>query len=283
MIASTLKNASLPCEDEYIAIGDVHGCVDELQELLRQNGFIIENDGLISTSSIKNRAIILLGDFVDKGSHKKIGETIEFIHKNYLHLNQERPCFYLIMGNHEIMVERFILEDKNLEITPKRLIEKEKYYNTVDLLDNNDELKEKFLEIYSWCYPWLKYSYSKDFSVTFTHAPCEEQYLAKENMNSYKKMMKSASRSRNIGVKLDKLLDYTKREAKDNSHYHIFGHLSQPNIRQYKNRICIDTSAIYGDTLSCAIIKKDKLSFDSVAFLGEQKPASQIYNLLFDF
>ena len=283
MIASTSKNASLPCEDEYLVVGDVHGCVDELQQLLRQNGFIIDSNGLIDTSSVKNRAIILLGDFVDKGSHKKIGETIEFIHKNYLHLNQKRTSFYLIMGNHEIMVERFISKDKSLELTPKTLIKKEKYYNSVDLLEHDPILKEKFLEIYSWCYPWLKYSYSKDFSVTFTHAPCEEKYLAKEDMDSYKKMIKSASRSKNVGIKLDKLLAYTKIEAKDNEHYHIFGHLSQPNIRQYKNRICIDTSAIYGDALSCAIIKKDKLSFDSVSFLGEQKLASQIYNLLFDF
>ncbi len=283
MIASTLKNASLPCEDEYLVVGDVHGCVDELQQLLRQNGFVIDSDGLISTSSIQNRAIILLGDFVDKGSHKKIGETIEFVYKNYLHLNQERQCLYLIMGNHEVMVERFISKGKELELTPERLLKKEKYYNTVALLEEDRELKEKFLEIYSWCYPWLKYSYSEDFSVTLTHAPCEEKYLAKEDTNSYRHMIKSASRSKNVGVKLDKLLFYTHTEAKDNRHYHIFGHLSQPNIRQYKNKICIDTSAIYGDALSCAIIKGDTLSFDSVAFLGEQKPALQTYNLLFDF
>lgn len=286
MIASTLKNTSLPSEDEYIVVGDVHGCVDELKQLLRQNGFIIDKNELIQTSSIKQRSIILLGDFVDKGSHLKIAETIEFIHKNYLHLNKNRQqtqSFYLIMGNHEIMVERFISKDKGLELTPQHLINKEKYYNTVDLLEQNIELKEKFLEIYDWCYPWLKYNYGKNFSVTFSHAPCEEQYLGKEDSTSHHKMIKSASRSKNRGVKLDELLSYTHTEARNNSHYHIFGHLSQPNIRQYKNRICIDTSAIYGDALTCAIIKEDKLSFDSVGFLGEQKSASQIYNLLFDF
>lgn len=283
MIASTLKNASLPCEDEYCVVGDIHGCVDELQQLLRQNGFVIEDNGRISTSTMQNRAIVLLGDFVDKGTHEKIAETIAFIHKNYLHLNQERQCFYLIMGNHEIMVNRFILKDKSLELTPKRLMEKEKYYNTVALLEANNGLKEKFLEIYSWCYPWLKYSYSKDFSVTLTHAPCEKRYLAKEDIFSYKQMIKSTSRSKNRGISLDKLLSYTHREAEENQHYHIFGHLSQPNIRHYKNRICIDTSAIYGNMLSCAIIKKDNLSFDSIDFLGEQKPATQTYNLLFDF
>lgn len=283
MIASTSKNASLPLGDEYIVVGDVHGCVDELKQLLRQNGFIINLDGLIDISTTQSKSIILLGDFVDKGSHLKIAETIEFIYKNYLHLNKERQSLYLVMGNHEMMVERFISNDKSLELTQKRLIEKEKYYNTVDLLERDIELRDKFLEIYSWCYPWLKYNYSEDFSVTLTHAPCQEQYLAKEDMNSYKKMIKSASRSQNIGLKLDKLLSYTHIEAKENQHYHIFGHLSQPNIRQYKNRICIDTSAIYGNALSCAVIKGDNLSFDSVKFLGEQKPATQIYNLLFDF
>jgi len=283
MIASTIKNASLPCEDEYIVVGDVHGCVDELKQLLRQNGFVIDKNGLIQLSSIESKSIILLGDFVDKGSSQKIVETIEFIYQNYIHLNKIKKSLYLIMGNHEMMVYRFITKDSNLELTPKRLIQKEKYYNTVDILDNNIKLKEKFLEIYSWSYPWLQYRYNKDFSVTLTHAPCEKKYLAKEDINSYKKMIKSASRSKNVGIKLDILLAYTHTEAEDNRNYHIFGHLSQPNIRKYKNRICIDTSAIYGDSLSCAIIKGNSLSFDSVKFLGKQEVASQIYNLLFDF
>jgi hypothetical protein len=282
MIASTIKNASLPSEDEYLVVGDVHGCVDELKQLLHQNGFIIDKNELIHPSSTA-KSIILLGDFVDKGSHNKIAETIEFIYKNYIHLNQKRQHFYLIMGNHEIMVERFISNENSIELTPKRLIEKEKYYNTVELLENNVPLKEKFLEIYSWCYPWLKYVYNQEFSVTFTHAPCEAKYLAKEDIISYNKMIKSASRSQNIGIKLDKLLAYTHQEAEDNTHYHIFGHLSQPNIRHYKNRVCIDTSAIYGDALSGAIIKKDKLTFDKVNFLGEQSQATQTYNLLFNF
>ncbi len=282
MIASTIKNASLPREDEYLVVGDVHGCVDELKQLLRQNGFSIDKNELIHPSS-SAKSIILLGDFVDKGSRKKIGETIEFIHKNYIHLNQKRQRFYLIMGNHEIMVERFISNDSTLEMTPENLIKKEKYYNTVELLEHDIALKEKFLEIYSWCYPWLKYTYSSKFSATFTHAPCEKKYLAKEDMTSYNKMIKSASRSKNIGIKLDSLLDYTHKEAEDNTHYHIFGHLSQPNIRQYKNRVCIDTSVIYGDALSGAIIKRDKLTFDKVNFLGEQNQATQTYNLLFDF
>jgi len=139
------------------------------------------------------------------------------------------------------------------------------------------------LELYNSTTVWLKYNYSKDFSVIFTHAPCEERYLAKNDEKSLRNMIKSKSRSKNSGVKLDTLLPYLIEEAKDNEHYHIFGHLSQPNIRKYKNKICIDTSAIYGNSLSCAIIKKSKISYDSVKFQEKQQPSTQIYNTLFDF
>jgi len=82
---------------------------------------------------------------------------------------------------------------------------------------------------------------------------------------------------------LDDLIPYTHQEAKDNQHYHIFGHLSQPNIRKYKNKICIDTSAIYGNSLSCAIIKKNHLRFDAVPFEQKQQAGIQNDSKLFNF
>ncbi|SFV56956.1 Diadenosine tetraphosphatase [hydrothermal vent metagenome] len=272
----------LPTTNEYIVIGDIHSCIDELKQLLIQNGFTIDNRGLIDLSLAK-KSIVLLGDFIDKGSHQKIKETIEFIYTNYYHLNRNTQQLYLILGNHEKKVYQYLTNDSTLEITPKTIEEKHKYYNTVELLERDSSLKDKFLKLYHECSVWLKYPYSDEFSVTLTHAPCEEKYLTKNDTLSHKKMVKSISRSRNFGVRLDDLMPFVHQEAKDNRHYHIFGHLSQPNIRRYKNRICIDTSAIYGGSLSCAIIKKDKLSFDSVLFQNRQKPASQTYNILFDF
>jgi hypothetical protein len=96
-------------------------------------------------------------------------------------------------------------------------------------------------------------------------------------------MIKCISRSKSPNMPLDELIPYTNTEAKDNKHYHIFGHLSQPNIRQYKNKVCIDTSAIYGATLSCAIIKDNELTFDSIPFENRQQKGTQTYNLLFNF
>jgi predicted phosphodiesterase len=273
---------NLPSRYDYIIIGDVHGCIDELKQLLIQNGFIINKEGFILSSS-STKSIVLLGDFIDKSSHQKIAETIDFIYKNYYHLNQNRQRLYLILGNHEDKVYRYITNDPTLEITPKTIKEKYKYYNTVELLEKDSKLKAKFLKLYRESFFWLKYSYSNEFSVTMTHSPCQKEYLTKDDTKSQKMMVKSVSRSKNFGVRVDILMPFIYQEAEDNRHYYIFGHLSQPNIRKYKNRICIDTSAIYGGSLTCAIIKKDKLLFDSVLFQNEQKPVSQVYNILFDF
>ncbi len=274
----------LPSNYEYIVIGDVHGCIDELKTLLKRHAFSTDANNLLQiTPQNRDKSIILLGDFVDKASNKKLTETIEFIYNNYKHLNQERKRFYLVRGNHENMVYRYITNDASIIVNPKTIANKEKYYNSVALLEKEHKLKKLFLELYKECAVCYKYVYKEHFSVTLTHAPCEEKYLAKEDNTSQKKMVKCISRSKNPSMPLDELLPYTHKEAKDNHHYHIFGHLSQPNIRQYKNRICIDTSAIYGDYLSCAIIKEDIISFDSTPFEFKQKKGEQTYNLLFDF
>ena len=269
---------------EYIVIGDVHGCIDELKTLLAKHHFHGNEENLLEhNQNNQNRAIILLGDFIDKGNEEKLKETIEFLYKNYHYLNQKRKQLYLILGNHEEMVYRYITKDPTLEITPKSIRNKEKYYNTVALLEKDEPLKQLFIELYHVCKPWFYYNYSDDFSVTLTHAPCPEKYLRKEDKESRRKMIKCISRSKNPKMALDELIPYTHTEAKDNQHYHIFGHLSQPNIRQYKNKICIDTSAIYGGRLSCAIIKENHLRFDSVPFEQKQQSGRQNDSKLFNF
>ena len=274
----------LPSKNEYIIIGDVHGCIDELKSLLQKQGFSLNDQNLLQTTpENEHKSIILLGDFIDKGSSEKIQETIEFIHKNYQHLNSIRKRFYLIEGNHEDMVYRYITNDPTLVITPKTIANKEKYYNTVALLEKTPHLKKLFLELYDVSDVWYKYVHDENFSVTFTHAPSEEKYLTKNTVEARKKMIKCVSRSKNPLMPLDDLIPYIHQEAKDNEHYHVFGHLSQENIRQYKNKICIDTSAIYGADLSCVIVKGKQLSFDSVPFENKQEKGSQSYNKLFDF
>lgn len=65
---------------DYLVVGDIHGCLDELKELLEVSNFDTEEDVLIS-----------VGDIIDRGP--KIRETVEFL--------RSMPRFYCVMGNHE--------------------------------------------------------------------------------------------------------------------------------------------------------------------------------------
>lgn len=63
-----------------IIVGDIHGCYDELKQLLEEWEFNRDEDVLIS-----------VGDLVDRGP--KIKETLEFV--------MSLPRFHAVMGNHD--------------------------------------------------------------------------------------------------------------------------------------------------------------------------------------
>ncbi len=268
------KTSFLSTTYQYLVVGDVHGCIDELKTLLIKKGFEIDHQGYLSKK--ESCKIILLGDFIDKGSDEKIKDTIEFIYQN-------RDKIILIKGNHEDKVYRYLQGVDESLFTPKALKDKKKYYNSALLFERDNELKAKFLELYNESFIWLEYAHDENFSMIFTHAPCKLKYLKKMDFKSQHNMVKSKSRSKHKGVKLDDLISYIHQEAKDNQYYHIFGHLSQENIREYKNKICIDTSAIYGNVLSAIYLKKDEFKFYSVPFQSKQEKSKQEYNVLFDF
>ncbi len=75
----------------HLIVGDVHGCLDELRQLLQQLDYQPERDVLIS-----------VGDIVDRGP--KIRETIEFCFG--------LPCFHMVLGNHEDKLMRYLKGNK---------------------------------------------------------------------------------------------------------------------------------------------------------------------------
>lgn len=70
-------------KNKIVAIGDVHGCLDELNDLLEKIP--------------KDRLLVFLGDYVDRGP-KSAGVLDRIIE-----LSEERECVFL-MGNHEAMM-----------------------------------------------------------------------------------------------------------------------------------------------------------------------------------
>jgi len=69
-----------------IAIADIHGCLDELDELME----LLTHDGLLSDDT----TLVFLGDYLDRGPSS--AETIEYL----IRLRDERNCIFL-RGNHD--------------------------------------------------------------------------------------------------------------------------------------------------------------------------------------
>jgi len=232
---------------DWIVIGDVHGCINELKNLLIKYGFEIDANELKDTDKTTNKGLIFAGDLLDKSSDKELEETIRFIHKN-MGIFGDR--FQLIMGNHEEMIWKWITKHNSLEITEKRLEQKALYYNTTFLLEKNDELKAMFFDIFSAMKGWVKTIGTHKKSFIVTHAPCENKYLEKMDNKSLIKQYICLSRSKNKDKSNDEITPYLMEEAVNNYPIHIFGHLGQTNVRTFKNKVCIDTGCIYGSVLT---------------------------------
>ncbi len=96
-------------------IGDVHGCADELEDLLQTLGYkIIENrpGALLSSGPIyvhpEDRQAVFLGDFVDRGPG--ILKTLRILHNMV-----EHGSALCVIGNHDDKLLRK-LKGRNVEI-----------------------------------------------------------------------------------------------------------------------------------------------------------------------
>ncbi len=83
------------------AIGDVHGCLDELNTLLN----LIDDD--LAARSIKNHRIILLGDYVDRGPN--CSGVIERL----MELTSTNTNMTCLFGNHD---EKLLLATKKMNL-----------------------------------------------------------------------------------------------------------------------------------------------------------------------
>ena len=84
------------CE-KLFAIGDIHGCFDPFRE-------IVENKIRIR----KNDRIVLLGDYIDRGSQSK--EVVDYI----INLQEKGFDIVPLMGNHESMLLESVQSEQSL-------------------------------------------------------------------------------------------------------------------------------------------------------------------------
>lgn len=92
----------------FYAIGDVHGCLDQMLAALGR----VDDD--IEANEIDDPTLVFLGDYVDRG--KASAEVLEYL----MNLSLSDPeAVVCLMGNHERMMLGFL--DKPLKAGPRWL------------------------------------------------------------------------------------------------------------------------------------------------------------------
>ena len=249
---------------EYTVIGDVHGCIDELKELIQKNGFEITRSGLIKT--VEGRQIILAGDCVDKGP--KIAETIKFVYNN---LTKGR--LKMIIGNHENFVYKFLKGKIKLggDITQEFI---DTYFDTIPLLKDDDKLRGEFFSLVDMSKEFYMH---RDFIVT--HAPCKNKYLGKmgakslrnQRMISYPKFRDYKDRVEYIGA-VEEYFSFLKDESEVSFPHHIFGHVNCQEMRVV-NKINIDHGCVAGGKLTSIVIKPNREP--SFQYVNSKQPVKE--------
>lgn len=96
----------LPHKQTIYAIGDIHGCDANLDQMLAD---ILDLEQHTSWEDVNDVAVVFLGDYVDRGPN-----SYEVVHR-VLYLQAMYPqTFFLLRGNHEEMMIDGIL-DRNSE------------------------------------------------------------------------------------------------------------------------------------------------------------------------
>ncbi|WP_058302933.1 metallophosphoesterase [Gorillibacterium timonense] len=228
----------LPQDRQYIIIGDVHECVEDLQGLLLDHGYKLEAGMLVVPDKLKNTKLILVGDWVDKGKQTK--EIIRFLYEN-------REHFYLVLGNHENFVHKYL----NGEINSMDQEMLHTYFDSTQVLANDSKLLEQFRLLVSISQPFYRYVGAKGSSFYVTHAPCRKKYIGKLDANSIRNQ-------RNFRIDreapLEGQLAYLREEAVKNHPYHVFGHVAAKQSFRIGNKIHLDTGCVHGNQLTSVSI-----------------------------
>lgn len=261
---------------DYVVIGDVHGCYDELKELLCQIGYQFDADDhatFVPTSiNDKKIKIIFVGDIVDKG--EQIAECINFVHKLVFD-----KIAHITRGNHENFNYNYLKGSQSYLQTPRDFINS--FLSTVGILEKDEELKLKFYELFEEA---TEFYTNGKFIVT--HAPCKNEYLGKVRGGSLKaqrnfkvtKLDENATADEIVASK-EKDLAFLKEESRYNQPYHIMGHILLNNVVQFNNKVMIDTGCASGGKLSAVLVGEGKLRFYSVKSKRENKFDDAMLNL----
>ena len=235
-------------------IGDVHGCFDELFELIKKLGYVIHNmDTTYKVSHPQNRKIILVGDLVDRGP--KIPEVLKLV-IDMVELN----IAYCVKGNHDDKLRRKLL---GRDVKVIHGLEQ----SLAQLEAESEDFRRKVTDFLGNLKAYIIFNAGE---LIVSHAGFQEKFMGRESKrveafclygqatNEYDKY--------GLPIRYEWAKDY-KGEA-----FIIYGHTPISEVKIINNTINIDTGCVFGRKLT-AFRYPEKTVISQPAFKQYQQPA----------
>lgn len=208
-----------------IVIGDIHGCYNELKELI----LTLETEGEYNKNTDK---LIFLGDYIDRGDNSRL--VIEYIRN----LQKNNDNVIALMGNHEDMLLDYIDNADNTWTWNG-------HTSTMDSYKGFDKQFRKDVQ-------WIRSLplYHEDEHFIYVHA----------GIDTYKPMEKQ-DRFTMLWIRepfIYNTNEYHKKVIFGHTPTMSLGEGHKP-VRTFINNIDIDTGCVYGGALTALIINNDEV------------------------
>jgi protein phosphatase len=214
-------------------IGDVHGCADELESLLRELGYSVSWDDRrqVTVTPPHGRKAVFVGDLVDRGPRSPDVLRIA------MHM-EETGSAYVIQGNHDRKLFRW-LDGRNVTIGHG-------LQQSIDqLLAEDDAYRSKaktFLDSLR-SHAWLDGG-----KLAVAHAGLKEDMIGRGSgaVREFALFGETTGEMDEFGLPVRR--DWASEYRGDTAV--IYGHVATSEIQWVNNTLCIDTGCVYGGKLT---------------------------------
>ena len=234
------RQPSIPADLRIYAVGDIHGRLDLLDQLLS----LIDTD--IALHPTSRPLHVFLGDYIDRGAFSR--ETIDRL----IQLRRERECVFL-KGNHELIALKCLSDRSNLFDQWMRLGGLEtlmSYGVSFGHLASGKPIVE-LQAAFHHALPQAHLRFFRDLQLSFE---CGDFFFVHAGVKP------GVELSRQMENDLLWIREEFLSSSEDFGKIVIHGHTPAPDIEVLPNRINIDTGAFATGRLTCLVIADASLS-----------------------
>jgi hypothetical protein len=227
-----------PDRPVYI-IGDIHEHTTALQELLMK---------------FDRGDVILVGDYLDKG-----GDTENVLNAVY---KLAKAGAKIAIGNHESYVVRRLRD----QIEPAAWEIEKRYMTSLTVLQERPDLQAMLFDIYdNHSVPFVKIHGKDSRTIYVTHAPCKNEVIGKLSVYAMRGQRNLYYDRSITSDDYRHKFEFIFQEAQGNQPLHVFGHVAHASDKLvYRNKVFLDTGAVYGNKLTAMRFLNNQYEFISV-------------------